>query len=330
MLLYLFLESGPGISFWIDQELGTSEEVFAIMGPHHGDYGNLKVAVVFDATLMRHPDSFILPVTAVGYHKGWYCEWTRFSLKRPWCGESLPLCGAIEQLHQDKLNCGIYGWAQALALELAARVSLDGRIPIGNVTVSNVQEWLRTHDSHTAPEGHLPGIVALDHIEKVFISTKVTTSEVEKLRRELGDRIAIVPDVREASSLFMNTKPPSPLVPGFAFTLCPLEIFSRNSSCSTEVLLPLEIPELGLLSFIVSGGGDLAVVFSDNVDPMEKRRNSTILLIRGTVVTVFSGAPPLSSLLEKRETKSLRFTHAIKFHVYISKKKLESIYFPIR
>ena len=66
------LVGAKGIKFDVDKEIGTDKVVFAIFGPNRGNYGGAEAAVVFKDTVMRHPDTFLTPIAAMGYYQGWY------------------------------------------------------------------------------------------------------------------------------------------------------------------------------------------------------------------------------------------------------------------
>ena len=47
--------------------------VFAVLGPNMGNYGDAEVSIVFKPSILFHPDTFLTPVAAMGYYQGWYC-----------------------------------------------------------------------------------------------------------------------------------------------------------------------------------------------------------------------------------------------------------------
>lgn len=61
-----------GLECEIDKIIGTDKVVFAIFGPNRGTYGNAEASIVFKDTVMRHPDTFLTPVAAMGFYQGWY------------------------------------------------------------------------------------------------------------------------------------------------------------------------------------------------------------------------------------------------------------------
>jgi hypothetical protein len=259
----------------VDKEIGTDECVFGVFGPHSGDYGRAEVILVFHASVTWHPDTFLTPVAALGYHQGWYSKhndmkldrvaWT--SIARPWA------TGGREDYDASKFHPSARGWATACALEWIARVAqVNGKAPQA-VTLRDVQNMWRDANSHTAIEAHLPGLVPLDYVEKVLISTAAASAlpagTMETLRTVFGARAAsgtmasqhiieTVPDTRKrlfeiSVGATTATVPPWQVPRGFCFVVQP---------GLKEHICPLRIPDTRptMIRFVASvpsdGGGD--------------------------------------------------------------------------
>lgn len=217
------LESVNGIAFGVDKKIGTDRVVFAIHGPNMGKYGNAEVAIVFRPEISRHPDFFMTPIAAMGYYQGWYVNNSRVGTDRPWAGPAKTwhdssMDSARGDYERSKFHGTTKGWSDACAMEWISRVVQESRTHGGgktahSVTLRDVQELWHKSDPHTAIEAHLPGLISLDLIERVYIakSARMDVGDAEATLRDLGVIVEFVDDTRDAVEMFMNT--PQPQVP---------------------------------------------------------------------------------------------------------------------
>lgn len=216
------LENMRALNFGVDQEMGTDRMVFAIHGPNMGKYGGAEVAIVFRPEISRHPDFFMTPVAAIGYHDGWYVENPRVGTDRPWVGEgkswkrgqtgNVSAGTANEDYERSKFHITTKGWTEACAMEWISRVVQKSR-KSGNpkspqcVTLEDIQQLWHDSDPHTAIEAHLPGLISLDLIDRVYIANNVKsgTGDTERILREFGVNVEYVDDTRDAVERYMST-----------------------------------------------------------------------------------------------------------------------------
>ena len=247
------LEGVKALNFDVDKTIGTDRTVFAIHGPNMGKYGDAEVAIVFHEQAACHPDTFLTPVAAMGYYQGWYVKNSSVGTDRPWAGEAKPWNrGAQDEYEYSKFHHVTQGWAEAEALELVARVVQNGtRKAPADVTLEDVQRLWHDSDPHTAIEAHLPGVVPLSYIEKVFILNSALThddaADAERALAELGIVVERVADTREAVFDLFAKQPyahaaPHMMIPtGYTFATSPSELQSIPASIFVQeggVLLP--------------------------------------------------------------------------------------------
>ena len=166
--------------------------------------------------------------------------------RSPWCGLGRPLhSGALEDMQHDKIHPCFANWDYLLALELIARTCCcpSKRIHPFTVTLEDVQGWWASHDSHCAPEAHLPGIIPVDYIDTIFIK-----SEKPVAPSIMGAvQYALVLDIKKATydyfgkdSVHRRSMPS-----GFCLTT------HLNQS---DAFIPLCVPGKSSLSFVLRGG----------------------------------------------------------------------------
>lgn len=172
------LMNTPGIGFSADKETLANKQVFAILGPNMGKYGNREVAIVFKRDCMRHPDFFMTPFAAMGYYQGWYTKNSRVGINRPWGGEAKPWdFGGRVDYQLGMFQAVTRDWSRGCALEWIARVAHDNRVDPNSVTLRDVQDMIHNSDPHTAVEVHLSGYVPLEYIQKVYIKRGLFDSD---------------------------------------------------------------------------------------------------------------------------------------------------------
>jgi hypothetical protein len=219
----LQLHSNPtGIGFTPDQNFGTNKHVFGVLGPHTGYYYG-DIIIIFRRELMYHPDSnfSIQAATTFGQSMNAY-KW------RPWLTDPGSPQARIEHFHRNKLHCSIQGYENAAAYELIALTGLKNKSTI-DVDLNLIkQRWL-TIDSHCVFEAHLPQLIPLDYIERVYIAQTTFDSlsnfAQQSAKTIFGDALCITPH-----QIDVNIKPAGlhkPLDP----TRIPYQSFVVNDMC---------------------------------------------------------------------------------------------------
>eukprot|EP00727_Mastigamoeba_balamuthi_P008882 m51a1_g4616 hypothetical protein (1550) ;mRNA; r:277295-283082 len=285
------LEGYPVSGYWVDEGNGAEDTVQTTIGPHYGKYGNAQVAIVFHRSLMQHPDFYMLPCGAILYHQQWYCSQPELHLERPWCGEAKPWEeGAKDDFYSAVFHGAVSGWEQAAALEWIARVSVLRSMAATDVRLQHIQELWASSDSHTVIEGHLPGFVPLDYVEKIFVNTDASkTSVPDKVRREID---AIVQ--RPLYSAVQDTKKSN-----HAFLQRPLMHFEKATGVCLviptgleESFFPFELPSTPAfrVSFQARGSDVMFVLSSKNSVESPVRRALTMQVHKGTLKG-FRGPP---------------------------------------
>lgn len=171
----------PGIGFDADVALGTNKHVFSILGPHAGYYYG-DIVLVFSRELMLHPDSnfSIHAATTFGKSQNAY-RW------RPWLTDPGSPETRIEHFHRNKLHCSIEGFEEAAAAELLVGMGLKSK-SITDIGLDAIKQRWSTVDSHLVFEAHLPQLIPLDYIERVYIAQS-TFDSLSKFAQELSKKI---------------------------------------------------------------------------------------------------------------------------------------------
>ena len=177
-----------GIGWQPDEELGTSKHVFGILGPHTGYYYG-DIIIVFRQEIMHHPDSNFSIHAATTFHKsGNAYSW------RPWLKDPGALDKRIEHFHQNKLHCSIPGYEMAAAYELMALAGLSQK-STANIDYDTIAKiWIK-NEAHRVFEAHLPQLISLDYIEKIYMaeSTFKSLSDAAQLfaKEIFGDILSV-------------------------------------------------------------------------------------------------------------------------------------------
>lgn len=185
-----------GIGFPADQAFGTNKHVFAVLGPHRGHYYG-DIFLVFSRELMFHPDSnfSIQAATTFGQSQRAY-------KLRPWLTNPGTPEARIEHFHQNKLHCSIDGYEEATAAELLALTGLAAK-STENIDLNAVRNRWLTVDSHFVLEAHLPQLIPLDYVERVFIAQNtfdsLSNTAQELSRKIFGSGLCITPHEIDAS-----------------------------------------------------------------------------------------------------------------------------------
>ncbi|CAF1251272.1 unnamed protein product [Didymodactylos carnosus] len=156
-----------GIGYVVDGKLGTHQHVFSILGPHLGHYYG-DIVITFKQEIMFHPDAnFSIQAGTSFPSKSTY-------ILRPWMKDPGTEEKRIEHFHNSKLHCSVHHYEYAAASELVALTGLDQQSM--NVDLEAIlQRWISV-DSHQTFEGHLPQLIPLDYIDRVYISKNVFES----------------------------------------------------------------------------------------------------------------------------------------------------------
>ncbi|CAF0936731.1 unnamed protein product [Rotaria sordida] len=183
------LRSKPtGIGYERDKDLGTNKNVFSILGPHMGDYGD--VFIVFKREILHHPDANFSIQSATSYASGRAFKW------RPWLGNDRGSQNdRINLFHKTKLHASITGYEYATALELIATISQDLKKKSMNIDLETILNCWLARDSHKNIEGHLPQLIPLDYIEHIYIPQNIFDSfnneTCKAIKTIFDDRISI-------------------------------------------------------------------------------------------------------------------------------------------
>ena len=185
------LHSKPtGIGYTSDVALGTNKNVFSVLGPHTGTYGD--VFIVFKREILHHPDSNFSIQSATSYVSGNCFKW------RLWLGDNPGSDSErIKLFHKSKLHASIPGYEYATALELIASVSQDLKKKSMNIDLKTILDhWLK-RDSHKNIEGHLPQLIPLDYIDHVYIKQDMFDAfdpeTCQAIKTIFNNRISIKP-----------------------------------------------------------------------------------------------------------------------------------------
>jgi uncharacterized protein (TIGR02452 family) len=156
-----------GIGYSVDQTLGTDQHVFSILGPHLGHYYG-DIVITFKQEIMFHPDAnFSIQAGTSFSSKNTYVH-------RPWMKDPGTDGKRIEHFHNSKLHCSVHGYEYAAAAELVAVTGLDKQSM--NVDLDAILQKWTSVDSHQTFESHLPQLIPLDYIDRVYIPKNVFES----------------------------------------------------------------------------------------------------------------------------------------------------------
>ncbi|CAF5001073.1 unnamed protein product, partial [Rotaria sp. Silwood1] len=155
------LHSKPmGIGYDADQKLGTDKQVFSILGPHRGTYYG-EIVIIFKQEIMLHPDANFSIQAATSFDSG------NAYTNRPWLTDPVDSDKRIEHFHESKLHCSVPLYENAAAMELIALTGLKQKSMDVNLDAVK-QRWMAI-DSHLVFEGHLPQLIPLDYIDRIYM-----------------------------------------------------------------------------------------------------------------------------------------------------------------
>ena len=191
--IVLLLGDLGGVNFKLDEKVCTNHTVFAIVGPHMDNYGGAEVTLIFNKTIMYHPDYYMLPNAATlyafgQYHKAKYKYGPEMN-RVAWMGPSKPFeGGGREALRTEKFHPIDPRWEEAAAKEFIFQTAQNtGKRP-ADVTLPDVVAFWKKSNSHCVIEGHLPSSVTLDYVEYAILQRKA----YDELIRAGGDAAALV------------------------------------------------------------------------------------------------------------------------------------------
>ena len=175
------LHTNPaGIGHAPDKALGTHKRVFSILGPHLGHYYG-DVFIVFKREILHHPDSdYSMNAATTFGTSGNAFRW------RPWLGaDPVDLSKRIAMYHDTKLHASIPGHEYAIALEIMALTSLEAKSKSMDIDLDAIiKRWLSI-DSHKSIEAHLPQLIPLDYIERIYVPKNIFESLNESSKKSI-------------------------------------------------------------------------------------------------------------------------------------------------
>ncbi|CAF1452297.1 unnamed protein product, partial [Didymodactylos carnosus] len=160
-------KSPLGIGYKPDQDLGTHQHVFSILGPHTGQYYG-DIVIVFKHELMLHPDANFTVQAATTFNSG---NTYKF---RPWVKDPGIQEERWKQFHSSKLHCSIEGYEYSAALELMATTGLEKK-QIQVELTDIINRWTSV-DSHHIFEAHLPQLIPLNYIDYIYMPKNIFES----------------------------------------------------------------------------------------------------------------------------------------------------------
>jgi hypothetical protein len=115
---------------------------------------------------------------------------------RPWLKDPGTPETRVEHFHRNKLHCSIEGYENAAAHELIALSGLKSKSTAGIDLDTIKHRWLNI-DPHCVFEAHLPQLIPLDYIDRVYIA-QTTFDSLSNFAKELskiifGDALCITP-----------------------------------------------------------------------------------------------------------------------------------------
>jgi uncharacterized protein (TIGR02452 family) len=183
-----------GIGYNVDEIMGTNKHVFSILGPHRGHhYGD--IVIMFKQEIMFHPDANFSIQAGTRFHsKNIYSN-------RPWVEHPGTEGKCVEDFHSSKLHCSVPRYEYAAATEIVASTGVNNKSM--NVTLNDIiQRWMKV-DSHEVFESHLPQLIPLDYVDRVYMPKNIfesLTPEAQKSAKEaFKDSLIIIPHVVDLS-----------------------------------------------------------------------------------------------------------------------------------
>ncbi|CAF1400775.1 unnamed protein product, partial [Didymodactylos carnosus] len=196
-----------GIGYEVDADVRTNQHVFSILGPHTGHYYG-DVIIVFKPEIMLHPDTNFT-IQAATFFPGGYAYKCRPWLTNP---GSTPL--RIEHFHSSKIHSTLDNYEYVTALELMGLAGRDRKTM--NVGLQDIINYFLEVDSHQTVEVHLPQLIPLSYIDKIYVPKNVFESmnqKTQESKTKIFRNRFIVTDHEVDMNVNLGTlqgKPPDP------------------------------------------------------------------------------------------------------------------------
>lgn len=152
----------PGIQHGADKDFGTDKHVFAILGPNLGHrYGDIMI--LFKREIMQHPDANFSIQAATTFGSGRAYKW------RPWLSDPVEQELRVKQFPLNVLHCSVQNYEYAAAAELIGLTAEELKKNFRDICLEEITEqWLKT-DPHSKFEAHLPALIPLDYIDRIYM-----------------------------------------------------------------------------------------------------------------------------------------------------------------
>ncbi|CAF0883349.1 unnamed protein product, partial [Didymodactylos carnosus] len=180
-----------GIGHTPDIALETNKHVFSILGPHNGyNYGD--IFLVFKRDIMLHPDANFTIQAATTYDSGNAYSW------RPWLKNPGNRKEQYKHFHNSKLHCSSNGYDYVVALELMA---LTGKNKLDDDLKQIIKRWMGA-DSHQVLEAHLPQLIPLNYIDRIYMPKSVADALSQKSKKYVeamfGERLQVTDHIMKS------------------------------------------------------------------------------------------------------------------------------------
>ena len=198
-----------GIHYKPDELLGTNERVFSIFGPHV-EFGYGRVLISFKREILFHPDFDVTPCAGTSILSG------NSSNTLFWLPSTHDPQDRVRIFHDAKTSGAVQGWRTMLAAQLALGSVQDtfnqkwfkflrtspnkNRHDLRNVTTDEIIKFMIGIDSHALLEAHLPPLVPLSMIHRVYMVQddfkKFTAADIRAIEknfnRPINDLISVL------------------------------------------------------------------------------------------------------------------------------------------
>ena len=175
-----------GIGYEVDRVMETDKHVFSILGPHCGYYYG-DIVVLFKQEILLHPDTNFSAQAATRFHS------TKIYPDRPWVQDRGSENTRVDDFFSAKLHCSVPRFEYAAAAELIASTGLAKKS--ANVSLDDIiQRWVEV-DSHETFECHLPQLIPLDYVDRVYIPKNIfealSSESKQSARGAFGDSLIV-------------------------------------------------------------------------------------------------------------------------------------------
>ena len=175
-----------GIGYEVDRVMETDKHVFSILGPHCGHYYG-DIVVLFKQEILLHPDTNFSAQAATRFHSA------KIYPDRPWVQDRGSENTRVDDFFSAKLHCSVPRFEYAAAAELIASTGLAKKS--ANVSLDDIiQRWVEV-DSHETFECHLPQLIPLDYVDRVYIPKNIfealSSESKQSARGAFGDSLIV-------------------------------------------------------------------------------------------------------------------------------------------